>query len=475
MMQKYTLFFLVGLMVTCVACSDSENKKATWISGEIVNPQDSIITLFRNNKLIDTIFLNAENRFHYKFDAVKEGLYKFRHHYETHYETQMFYIERGDSLLLRLNTREFDNSLMYSGEGAEANNFLIKLFLDNRENSSIFLRYYDYEPLEFMKVVDSIGRQHLGTLRALYNADRVSRDFVNLVKTIVDYIAYDFYERYYFLVNKYNHKLKKQLPDDFFAYRDAADYNNKDLQTYYLYQYFLNDYLKNKSVAACLSKSGNRSCFDLESDANLTKRLELSDSLFQLKSLRAHYLTHFAAQLIVHAHSKSKVDSVLAYLKSVAFDPSKFAEVEALASVQKRQFIGNISHLQLVKPNDQVVEIADILSKPTVFYYWSVYYKAHHLAIHHRVAILRKRYPALNFVGINIDNKHFKLWKSGLAKFAYRKGDEFQLVCPVKQQQLYRNYLNKMVFVNAEGQIIANDLDVHGPRLEEKLLGLLNR
>src|SRR5699024_7183548 len=120
-----------------------------------------IITLFRNNKLVDTIFLNAENQFHYQVDDVKEGLYKFRHHYDTHYETQMFYIERGDSLLLRLNTREFDNSLMYSGEGAVANNFLLKLFLDNRDNSSIFLRYYNYKPREFMKVVDSIGRQHL--------------------------------------------------------------------------------------------------------------------------------------------------------------------------------------------------------------------------------------------------------------------------------------------------------------------------
>jgi len=59
MMQKYTLLLLVGLMTVCVACSDSKNDNATWISGEIVNPQDSIITLFRNNKLVDTIFLNA--------------------------------------------------------------------------------------------------------------------------------------------------------------------------------------------------------------------------------------------------------------------------------------------------------------------------------------------------------------------------------------------------------------------------------
>src|SRR5699024_12089865 len=98
--------------------------------------------------------------------------------------------------------------------------------------SSIFLRYYNYKPREFMKVFDPTGRQHLSALRELYNSDQVSRDFVNLVTSIVDYIAYDFYERYYFLVNKYNHKLKKQLPDDFFAYRAAADYNNEDLQTY---------------------------------------------------------------------------------------------------------------------------------------------------------------------------------------------------------------------------------------------------
>ena len=49
----------------------------------------------------------------------------------SHVEFQVFYLNPGDSLMLRVNTLEFDESLSFTGMGSKGNNLLIDLFLLN--------------------------------------------------------------------------------------------------------------------------------------------------------------------------------------------------------------------------------------------------------------------------------------------------------------------------------------------------------
>ena len=44
-------------------------------------------------------------------------------------------LQEGDSILIRLNTKEFDESLVFSGQGSEINNFLIEMFLAHEEEN----------------------------------------------------------------------------------------------------------------------------------------------------------------------------------------------------------------------------------------------------------------------------------------------------------------------------------------------------
>lgn len=481
MKQNYFLFLLIVL--SFYACVDSKENNKTSISGEIFDPKSPFVVLLKNDETIDTVELDENNRFYYEFDdkLIKDGLYTILHDYNTHYETQMFYIEKGNALQLRLNTQEFDESLMYSGEGAVANNFLMLLFLESIQSNKLLLDYYKISPETFLRKADSIKGEYDDNLKSLHQKRKVSTNFKDLAGEIIDYAYFNTKERYYFLLNKYRRGVIKDLPEDFLAYRETAEFNHKELQKYYIYQHFLDDYLKNKAVEKCQQENKEKNCFDLQSKFNLQERMRLADSLFELETLRERFLRDFSGWLIVKAKTSKEVDSTLQFLTDVKFDEQEFHKINELAKVQKRQFIGDIGDLTLTSKNGEHISISTIADKPTVFYYWSLYYKSHHLNQHKKIKEFEKRYPEINFVGINIDNEDLKSseeqnnWESSIENFGYQEFQEYQLVCPPEQRIFYRNYLNKAVFVDTDGKIVEGDLNVQDSSFEEEILGLLNR
>lgn len=470
MKQKYLYFFYI-IAFALTACADSAKKKGTSISGEIVEPKTPFMVILKDHKVLDTLPLDENNQFYYRFsEPVESGLYTFLHNYNTYYESQMFYIESGDSLQLRLNTQDFDKSIMYSGDDAAANNFLMTLFLDSKENGKMLPDYYKYGPADFVAEVDSIGTGHRNVLYKLKQKQLISNDFKNLAEQAVGYALYDLKERYYFLVNKYNQQLKAQLPADFLAYRKKADFNQAELQTYYIYQYFLSDYLKNRATSDCLNQNkSNRECFVLSSKRNLKSRFKLADSIFTLKSLRNRFLTRIGGRLIVHSQTDKAVDSIVSFLADTKYETDDLQQIKDLATVQKRQFLGDINNLYLSDIKGQEVQISNLLTKPTVFFYWSMYYKYHHLHQHKKIKKLKNQYPQLHFIGINIDVEKPEMWKSSLTNFGYTNFSEFQLVCPPEERDYYRNYLDKLVFVGTNGRVLANNLGLRDPKLEEEL------
>ena len=137
-----------------MSCSGSSNKRTgpAFIGGEIVNPKGKSILLFKDDVLLDTVALLKDNTFEYRIENPKAGLYSFQHN-----EFQMFYLEPGDSLMFRVNTMDFDESLHYSGKGAKENNFLMDLFLQNEEDAKTLANYYMLSPAAFEQKLDSVN------------------------------------------------------------------------------------------------------------------------------------------------------------------------------------------------------------------------------------------------------------------------------------------------------------------------------
>ena len=142
--MKFYLSFLF-ILITFLSCKNDSNRVAVnyaYIGGEIINPNTNYIVLSKDKIIIDTIKLDGRNRFLYKVKNLDEGIYTFRHGGEF----QMILIEPADSLLFRLNTLDFDESLVFTGEGDKKNNYLINEFLQNEKEERHIVRLCQLKP-----------------------------------------------------------------------------------------------------------------------------------------------------------------------------------------------------------------------------------------------------------------------------------------------------------------------------------------
>ena len=68
----------------------------------------------------------------------------------------------------------FDESLNFSGEGANKSNFLLDMFLKNQGNNDLILTYYKIEPAQFARITDSIRKERFQYLENLNEKHKFS-------------------------------------------------------------------------------------------------------------------------------------------------------------------------------------------------------------------------------------------------------------------------------------------------------------
>jgi len=107
-----TRILLSTLIVLIVGCSTAKKDSDTVLfAGEIVNPTSTQVILMKGRQKIDSAQLDEKNRFKFDLPTIENGLY----HFNLSPEYQYVYLEKGDSLMVRLNTSYFDESLVFSG------------------------------------------------------------------------------------------------------------------------------------------------------------------------------------------------------------------------------------------------------------------------------------------------------------------------------------------------------------------------
>lgn len=114
--------YLVPLIFLLFSCNSTDNKgDTTFFGGKIKNPKEPYVYLFSGKKIVDSAKIDVNQKFRFLLDSIKIGLYTFKHGAEYQY----LYLEPKDSLLIYLNTWDFDESLIFSGRGSAKNNYLI--------------------------------------------------------------------------------------------------------------------------------------------------------------------------------------------------------------------------------------------------------------------------------------------------------------------------------------------------------------
>ncbi|MFT5737835.1 MAG: hypothetical protein ACI9SG_002185 [Maribacter sp.] len=419
-------FLLLVIVIFAVGCTTIEKKDYVLFAGEIVNPSSDYVVLLKGTKVIDSARLDGANRFTFKFNSVEDGLYHFNHAPEFQY----VYLEQGDSLMVRLNTLYFDESLVFSGSNEELNNFLLELFLTHEEEEQTVRKdYYNLESSEFTDKINKLRSDKLKTLSVINEEFKLSEKAFRIAKASIDYTYYTYLEIYPF---EHKRKLSEHglhdMDANFYGYRQNISYNDTELSYLRPYYDFMKSHLGNLSYMTC--KYG---CKD--SAANTKKQLHFNthklhviDSLVVEKELRDNLFRNVAFDYLLMEHdSPSNNKMFLDDFVTVSGNNMHIKEIEELyEGIRNIQPNNPIPSIPVLSVNDESVTLTEIArSKKTVFYFWTATNKSHYQNIFKRVSQLSKLKPELDFVGINFQTDK-ATWKRILESSELDMGKQFK-------------------------------------------------
>lgn len=463
-----SLLFAVATIISCDTTSKKSECGVSWIGGKIINPRLDYVIISHNKNLIDTVALDSTDSFLYKIENTDPGVYFF-----NHYEYQALFLEPGDSVMLYVNTIEFDESLSYTGRGAEKNNFLMELYLSNEDVDDNMLTYYTIGPEEFTAKMDSVSSARKLLFNAFKEKTKTSKAFDEIAQAAISYSIYSKKELYISANSKkkiYDESV--EIPESFYDFRDSIDLGNDALRNYYPYFRCLGNYLDNLAYESYQTKEP----FDRFSFTHNKHKLHIIDSLITNSSLKNTLSRSAVVRYLLNGKDVEEELHMLQAFKNINTDSIDIAEVEKLASATIKLATGNeIPNVALVATNNTLKDLHSIIKKPTVLFFWSGESVKHYRNIHTRSSELRDKYPEYNFIGINIDT-HFKKWVRTVENAGYNNQFEYQFESfKDAEQKLLVNYVNKSIIVDKDLKILDGNSNIFSTSIEEQLLGHLNQ
>ena len=422
MIERLSCIFFLA----CLGCGETVKKASSvYFAGEIVNPNDDYVVLYKGNDVVDSVRLDEKRRFSFVLTATENGLYHFKHGREQQY----VYLQGGDSLLVRLNTIDFDESLVFSGTGEEINNFLLELFLANEAETSQIKSYYKLEPMDFQKRINHLRKEKHDALKSLEAELRLPKEAVGIVSASIDYAYRTYFERYPFRHGQHSRNAAlDNLPPDFYDYRDELDFDNKDLTYLRPYYHFMIAHFGNLAYMAC-----RKDCRTEEGEVIAPlhfngHKLRLIDSLVKESELKDNLFRNVTFQYLLK--DRDNAENHAAFIKQFRRYRANNRHIGEIDKLYQ-----GISNLQPGKPipdvavidyNGNKVSIRDIAKhKRTVFYFWSGLEEGHFKSIVKRVRKLESENPEYYFVGLNLKTTEGD-WKTVMARHELAKDHQFR-------------------------------------------------
>ncbi|WP_299060060.1 hypothetical protein [uncultured Polaribacter sp.] len=443
MRKNYILFIpILLLLVTIQSCSNSGNNTNTYFGGKIINPKTKFVVLYANDKLIDTLVLDKKNKFLGTFDNLNEGLYHFEHGNETQY----IYLEPKDSLMLRLNTWDFDESLVFAGKGAERNNILIDIFLEDENERKLFYKLNRLSPNKYKEKVDSVINTRLETYKEyIEKHPNETESYFKILKTALTYTIYSRAERY--PTNHVYSLRKKEFPKlepSFYDYRQNIEFNNNDLMYYSPYARYITNYLYNKTYA--LGHKPKQENFTTQFTVDLLhtidKEINATDSKNAL--LKRTVLDHFYRKSSCNINNES-----FELFFKLSTNKDDINLVKSVLEDNKVIHKGDaIKGFNIVDFTNQSIDIVDFtIHKNSVLLFWNKEYMSKSF-ISSRIPYLQKKFPNLNFAVIEVDGNSNNRIKNIDIKNQYY----------INSEDLKENFLtskmNRTILVNKNGIVV---------------------
>ncbi|MDH7912472.1 thioredoxin-like domain-containing protein [Winogradskyella sp. SYSU M77433] len=473
LIYKYLLcsFFLASFTIGCN--SKGNNSDIAYIGGEIINPKNKKITLYNTKgKVADTFTLDTNNRFLHKIENLQPGLYSIRHGGEY----QMVLLEPNDSIMFRLNTYDFDGSLVFTGKGAKKNNYLIKTYLTNEKEAKKLNTYAQREPEDFDNFIEKRRLSRLNEFEAFLENNDETPFFQSIIEANINYNAYadkEIYPFAYFGNNKLVHI--KDLPENFYNYRTTVDYNANHLSNFFSYNRFLFFHIDNLALKAFYDKNPFHSKFDRHSAEYNKAKLDIIDSLVEDETIKNNLLKYKARDYISYNHSEAEAQEMLDYyLEKSTDDEHKTYMNDLMASLRLLRKGNPLPDLTVVNYDDKETALSSIITKPTIIYFWTSNRKSQYRNSHYKVKELKSKFDNMDFISVNINDNDDEFWKNIIKQYDFPTTCEYKFKNSKKAQQtLALNYLNKAIIVDETGHILHPNANIYNSEFDILLSELL--
>ena len=358
---KTTIFIALTSVLFFVSCKNKENSETIFFSAEIENPNgDSLFieTLYGADTLKTFHLDNGK----LSKDIVKLPMGFYRINDCT--ETTICFLKPNFDLHLDLNTKEFDETIKYSGKGSIENNYLAKKYL--LEESFQDINYYGYYASlgekDFLLFSDSIYNLYLELFnkhKNNFDEDFTRLEAENLKMGYLTKIA-NYESMHGFITGNRDFQVSDNFPNPF----KKIDLEDEQLLIVPGYIYFINLYLQELSSNKC--KEGSSLSY-------YNTFIDFLDSVIQNKKIKEEVANYFG--LYTFSEVKDK-DYCYAKLKEMISNPEYLIPIEEIYSKLQKIKSGAISPtFELYDIDSNLVKLDDFKGKLVYIDIWATWCK----------------------------------------------------------------------------------------------------
>ena len=430
-MKKLFAVFTVFLLTNNAFLS------AQKIQGSIINPEsEKIFILNRSSNVVFSADVDLKTgTFSDIFKKECEpGFYTLKYGHET---TSM-YLKPSFDLTITLDTREFDESISYSGTGAEYNNFLAKKFLLEEQGYGNLGKLYSSNETDFLKKLNTVQKKEEKLL-----ANLSDNDFVKQERQAIKYHKLVFLLNYQSYHAYLTHNNTFKVSASFLAPIDSIDYDNET------------DFLNSKDYQELVNKYYTDPVLSSQNIKDAILKIEHIKSPI-IKSAEMNQLLRFIAPSLGNLDSINW--AVQNYMTDKDFKEKIAKKIDACKNVSKGHLSPSFSYKDI---DGNTVSLSDFKGKLVYIDVWATWCAP----CRREIPFLKKMAKtyegkAIEFVSISVDNKSaYDKWK----KMVKSQTDNWHQLFADKSwnsdftRAYMINSIPRFILIDKEGKIVSPD------------------
>lgn len=439
----YKLIYF-AFSIILFSCNDKKKDKndfSAYFGGEIMNPKSQYLLFCRDNKVIDTLYIDENNKFSKKFDSLTPGMYILKHSNNTKY----VFFDKNDSLNLRINTKDFEHASSFYGEGRDKNNFLLEMFASNIDIKNKLSFQYNKNLKKFKKSNDSLKDARTAFYLRRKTEIGWNNEFDMYAKAMIDFDYYTRLEIYPHAHFEYtNNKITDSLPENYFDFRKKINFNNEKLSEFSPFTRYLAVMLNSIVEVKNLNN-------DLEE--NIIK-LNIVDSLITNPKVKNKILNNIAFMYLLEDQNIESNKKFLNRYFEISTDTTQHNEIIKIKnSIKNLNDNNRLPKVDFIDINKKKYDLVSNINKKTIIFFWTKNALNHYYSTHRKINELSELFPEYNFISVNIDSDTDN-WAKFISNKKYPNTIELQAKDFSQLKDLWIiNRLNRAIILNNDGSI----------------------